>query len=998
MMKARLLFSVLLLFVGVSMQAQSISAEQMDERFNDGQMPYGWFAEGWEVKDGVAQKASSSDFDMTDLMGGGSSDFKYLMTPPLQVQEGEKLVFSAKKAEASGLGAMMGGSSDSTFVVEQSYYGEHLWLKVADFTTELDSVYKTFSVSVAEPGEYRFRFRAAGEVNIDSVAGFHIDNEAPDILVIRDTTKAVSYLDLGLCNADTTTVLNVINTATGTLKTSAESTDESIFTVSMNELTVAAGDSVSVDATFKFSGGKAGRNDAIINFDPADERVAGRAVNMVAIVSDPEAWVEDFSANNMPVGWFTEGWGFWENVATVSTPSDGMGSMFGGTDASYYLMTPVLTVNDTFETLLFSVKNAGGSGMGSMFGGGGPSLTIEKSVYGSNKWENVATISEELDSVFKTLWVSNIEPGEYRFRFVASDSIVIDSVAGFRLNSQAPDLYVTLDSMVVSSICYGMPQASLTKSFQVINTASDVLQVNVSSTNTTAFTVSPSSLSIAAGDSVQVDVVYNDDAVKAGTSNAFITFKPADERLMPQMVSVEAYKTYADAWSEDFEPIYVVEDESIPLNLPEWKTTGWTISKPGDGGGMMAMFGMGGGEEKTWMATTTSDAYELITPLLQAQQGDVMQFQAEMGGGGMMDMMAMFGMGGGSGLLNIFYSRDEGETWTYYGTYTQTETIYFKAPYTGIYNLKFMGHSVSLDNFLGFRRPLKEVELSDTIDNQPTLDEYYYKHVNVKYDRVLSAQANDDGTWAPQAHTVCLPYTFDLDKYEEPGKVKLYHLQYIDNYYHQFIFAEAGNVLTAGVPYLAVVLHDNLSLNAYDVQMIKETPYYYEDSPYVDDYEELMFNNSSVHIGSWHGSFVSFPTDTINADKTYCMTDDGTWSRLSMAEVAMPPFRGYFVAISDVESDEFKTNSARTKRAPGEGITFQTKFYHQGDDADVTDIPGLLFVGDIQPCSGGATAITPTIHTIDADGTHRYYDLKGQQLKGKPQKGVYIENGIKHVR
>lgn len=54
--------------------------------------------------------------------------------------------------------------------------------------------------------------------------------------------------------------------------------------------------------------------------------------------------------------------------------------------------------------------------------------------------------------------------------------------------------------------------------------------------------------------------------------------------------------------------------------------------------------------------------------------------------------------------------------------------------------------------------------------------------------------------------------------------------------------------------------------------------------------------------------------------------------------------------------------------------------------------------GDIRPAEGGATAITPTIHTIDADGTHRYYDLKGQQLKSKPQKGLYIENGIKHVR
>ena len=93
MMKTKLLFSVLLLFVGVSMQAQSISAEQMDERFNDGtKMPYGWFAEGWKVDStGVAKKGSpdkgqsetgsgTPGFNMEDLMGGGSSSMVFNFT------------------------------------------------------------------------------------------------------------------------------------------------------------------------------------------------------------------------------------------------------------------------------------------------------------------------------------------------------------------------------------------------------------------------------------------------------------------------------------------------------------------------------------------------------------------------------------------------------------------------------------------------------------------------------------------------------------------------------------------------------------------------------------------------------------------------------------------------------------------------------------------------------------------------------------------------------
>jgi len=31
------------------MQAQSVAEEQMDERFNDNKLPYGWFTEGWVV-------------------------------------------------------------------------------------------------------------------------------------------------------------------------------------------------------------------------------------------------------------------------------------------------------------------------------------------------------------------------------------------------------------------------------------------------------------------------------------------------------------------------------------------------------------------------------------------------------------------------------------------------------------------------------------------------------------------------------------------------------------------------------------------------------------------------------------------------------------------------------------------------------------------------------------------------------------------------------------
>ena len=140
----RLSYSLLLLFVGLNMRAQSVATEQMDERFNEGtKLPFGWFTEGWTVKDGVIQtKSSSSGFDLEALMGnskkedpedpestgsdpeespddkqeenkgsfnledllnsfmGGDSKPNYLLTPPLVVNEGESLVFCAKKSSS----------------------------------------------------------------------------------------------------------------------------------------------------------------------------------------------------------------------------------------------------------------------------------------------------------------------------------------------------------------------------------------------------------------------------------------------------------------------------------------------------------------------------------------------------------------------------------------------------------------------------------------------------------------------------------------------------------------------------------------------------------------------------------------------------------------------------------------------------------------------------------------------------------------------------------
>ena len=41
--------------------------------------------------------------------------------------------------------------------------------------------------------------------------------------------------------------------------------------------------------------------------------------------------------------------------------------------------------------------------------------------------------------------------------------------------------------------------------------------------------------------------------------------------------------------------------------------------------------------------------------------------------------------------------------WTFDKTYITADSVYFIAPYSGVYQFKFVGSSVSVDDFLGFR-------------------------------------------------------------------------------------------------------------------------------------------------------------------------------------------------------------------------------------------------------------------------------------------------------
>ena len=288
-MKKGMFISMLLLFVGGSMRAQSVANEQMDERFNDGtKFPKGWFGEGWKIEGGKAKAKATEDSRNSGFPGMGGSPMKdnptsdnpmgalnmfggdrlrtYLLTPPVVVGDGENLVFSARKTGGSASGFGGGGDSgggagfsfdlkaimgftDTLFVVERSVYGKNQWVRVADCTSTLDGEFQTLTIAGTPKGEYRFRFISYVDAEIDSVAGMHVDNEAPDLLVTVDSLHT-RWVDYSVCDRDSTKEFIVINTGTGVLKVNIKSSIPELFSIDSDRLTIAAGDSARLNVTF----------------------------------------------------------------------------------------------------------------------------------------------------------------------------------------------------------------------------------------------------------------------------------------------------------------------------------------------------------------------------------------------------------------------------------------------------------------------------------------------------------------------------------------------------------------------------------------------------------------------------------------------------------------------------------------------------------------------------------------------------------------------------
>ena len=252
------------------------------------------------------------------------------------------------------------------------------------------------------------------------------------------------------------------------------------------------------------------------------------------------------------------------------------------------------------------------------------------------------------------------------------------------------------------------------------------------------------------------------------------------------------------------------------------------------------------------------------------------------------------------------------------------------------------------------------------------------------------------------ACTVSLPYDFDIDEYYVPGTAQAYQLEYVDTVYRQFIFKELpNNKMEAWKPYLVIVNHGDLRFNAIDALFTNQVP---EGSP-VYDFSEWYWHGNNTEVGKWVSAYRVFMLD--KDELIYGLTDKGIWAYIDRrtSQERFNNFRGLFSANDPdylfILSIPFRQNPEVVEYQHPENVDgarkFATRFYQtDGDNSgEVEEKSDLLYIADFQ--AGSTTGIKPTIRTIDRDGTENYFDLQGRRLNGKPEKGIYIENGKKYI-
>lgn len=311
--------------------------------------------------------------------------------------------------------------------------------------------------------------------------------------------------------------------------------------------------------------------------------------------------------------------------------------------------------------------------------------------------------------------------------------------------------------------------------------------------------------------------------------------------------------------------------------------------------------------------------------------------------------------------LNIVDMRETTTNWKELDRNLSTNPIYGASIYTlfllnkASYNYNYLNGEPNVVTYDGEKYHCRVLNIDDSRGFQcPVKFDATKVNYNRQFTAALSYDVEDvenrtsDFVYKPKAYTLNLPFK----PYFNGNGLKLYRY--------------SGVTTEDGVTTVSFEQVSNSSAHSsqpYCVVMEgEETVGVYGSEANINAHDD---GSGGVAHGDYefHGTLVNYPNETLyNASQpAYILQSDGNWHKVpeNQPKAYVGPFRAYFRAVT-----------------PSAGARALVTSFGDGDE----------------------TGIHQTVmRTIDHDGTEHYYDLNGHRLSSKPQQGIYIHQGKKHV-
>ncbi len=472
--------------------------------------------------------------------------------------------FTVTEPAAVSMDVRRGGSQRSLNVIQVNSDGTKDTLGTITPGTSYDNYSFVLNDTGTMQIEFDFSPPAGG-----STANLHLDNVKVAALPYPVYTALGSAIDFGryLLGSTTTDSVLITNTGSDTLDISAVTVSGTGFSIAVDSLSIAVGDTAALAVSFAPSAAQ--DYTGMLTFTTNDTTMPTDTIALSGYGVDA-VFFEGFDANTMPPTGWTEthtGSNGWQSY---NIDADGSGRCARHNNDSgnqeSWLKTPELDLSSTMVPRLiwwnridFSSSINGvhhvlvstNSGTSWTVVSSGVPLSDE----GDNNWyERIVDLPTYAGSSSVII--------AFRYTGNNADAWHIDDVYIVALPSNP--VYTALDSAI--DFADNLLGSTTTDSVLITNTGTDTLDISAVTVSGTGFSTAVTSLSIAVGDTAAIAVSFAPIVAQDYTS--MLTFSTNDSTMLTDTIALSGYGVDA-VFFEDFDP-----PTGSYTDLP---MDGWTI-------------------------------------------------------------------------------------------------------------------------------------------------------------------------------------------------------------------------------------------------------------------------------------------------------------------------------------------------------------------------------------------------------------------------------------